>query len=162
LVDRGVGAFSYTYDFGDNWQHTVTIETISGTDPALDYPRFIDGGRRAPPEDVGGIPGFEELLDAMAKPRHPKRKRLIRWYGGPFDPDNIDLPVITARLGRLTSRPPRAKAARTKKAAVQLIDGPDSEQGTAEPRRFARNLVAPSTRWNGLCHRSILRALGRG
>ena len=35
LVDRGVGAFSYTYDFSDNWQHTVTIETISGTYPAL-------------------------------------------------------------------------------------------------------------------------------
>ena len=114
MVDRGVGAFSYTYDFGDNWQHTVTIETITVADSALDYPRWIDGARRAPPEDVGGIPGFEEFLDAMAKPLHPERKRLIRWYGRRFDPDNIDLPVITARLGRLTSRPPRAKAARAK------------------------------------------------
>ena len=85
LVDRGVGGFSYTYDFGDNWQHTVTLETITAADPALDYPRFIDGARRAPPEDVGGIPGFDEFLDAMAKPRHPERKRLMRWYGRPFD-----------------------------------------------------------------------------
>lgn len=101
LVDRGVGSLSYTYDFGDNWQHTVTIETITDTDRALDYPRFIDGSRRAPPEDVGGIPGFEQFLDAMAKPRHPERRELLRWYGH-FNPDDIDLPEITARIGKLS------------------------------------------------------------
>jgi hypothetical protein len=103
LVDRGVASFSYTYDFGDNWQHTVIIETITDADPALDYPRFIDGNRRAPPEDVGGIPGFEQFLDAMTKPRHPERKNLLRWYGRPFDPDDIDVAEITARVSKIAS-----------------------------------------------------------
>jgi hypothetical protein len=115
LVDRSVGRFSYTYDFGDNWQHTVTIETTIAADPAADYPRFIDGVRRAPPEDVGGTPGFEEFLDIMAKPRHRERKRLVEWYGGPFNPDEVDLPTITARIGKLANRRALGKAAYAKR-----------------------------------------------
>ncbi|MGH8432590.1 MAG: plasmid pRiA4b ORF-3 family protein [Solimonas sp.] len=115
LVDCGVSAFSYTYDFGDNWQHTITIETITAANPTIDYPRFIDGACRAPPEDVGGIPGFEEFLDAMAKPRHPQRKRLIEWYGRPFDPDNIDPPTIAVRIGKLARRRAFGKAGYAKK-----------------------------------------------
>ena len=38
----------------------------------LDYPRIVDGVRRAPPENVGGIPGFEEFVEAMASPDIPK------------------------------------------------------------------------------------------
>ena len=114
LVDRGVTSFSYTYDFGDNWQHTVTIETITDADPALDYHRFVDGSRRAPPEDVGGIPGFEQFLDAMTKPRHPERKNLLRWYGRPFDPDDIDLPEITVRVSKIAKGRARDKAVEPK------------------------------------------------
>jgi hypothetical protein len=110
LVERGVVAFSYTYDFGDDWRHSITIEGITAADPKLDYPRFIDGSRRAPPEDVGGIPGFEEFLDAMANPRHPEHKRLTEWYGGSFDPDDLNLPVITARISKLARRRALGKA----------------------------------------------------
>ena len=104
LVERGVDAFSYTYDFGDDWRHSVTIENVSDADPTLDYPRFIDGSRRAPPEDVGGIPGFEEFLEAMTNPRHPERQRLTEWYGGSFHPDDLNLPVISDRIGKLARR----------------------------------------------------------
>jgi len=104
LIERGIDQFSYTYDFGDNWQHSITIETVAAADPAIDYPRFIEGARRAPPEDVGGVPGFEEFLEAMTKPRHPERKRLITWYGRIFDPEDIDLPSVNARVGKLARR----------------------------------------------------------
>lgn len=114
LVERGVDAFSYTYDFGDNWQHSIAIEATTPADPALDYPRFVDGARRAPPEDVGGFPGFEEFLDAMTKPRHPERKRLTAWYGRVFDPDDIDLPTISARIGKLAKRRTLGKAGQAK------------------------------------------------
>jgi hypothetical protein len=110
LIGRDVSRFAYTYDFGDNWQHTVTIEAIGPADPAVDYPRFLDGARRAPPEDVGGIPGFEEFLDIMSKPRHRERKRLVEWYGGPFNPNEIDLPTITAHIARLARRRAIGKA----------------------------------------------------
>lgn len=70
LIERGINKLAYTYDFGDNWQHSVTIEGVASADPTLDYPRFVDGSHRAPPEDVGGVPGFQEFLEAMTKPHH--------------------------------------------------------------------------------------------
>ena len=110
LVERGVSTFSYTYDFGDDWRHSVTIENVTAADPTLDYPRFVDGSRRAPPDDVGGIPGFDEFLDAMTTPRHPDHKRLREWYGGSFDPDDLNLPVISSRIGKLARRRASGKA----------------------------------------------------
>jgi Plasmid pRiA4b ORF-3-like protein len=110
LVERGIVQLSYTYYFGDNWEHTVTIESTAVADPALDYPRYVEGARRAPPEDVGGIPGFEEFIKAVTKPRHPNYKRLITWYGRNFDPDDIDLLTINARIGKLVRRRTLGKA----------------------------------------------------
>lgn len=86
LVDRGISELLYTYDFGDDWQHRVIVEEVLDAQTGTDYPIFIDGERTAPPEDVGGPPGFMDFVEAMAKPRHPQRKDLVRWYGGPFNP----------------------------------------------------------------------------
>ncbi|MCJ2041968.1 plasmid pRiA4b ORF-3 family protein [Methylobacterium sp. J-059] len=104
LVDRGTTAFAYTYDFGDNWQHTITVEEVGPAHPAIAYPRFLDGARRAPPEDVGGTMGFEEFLEAVTKPRHRERKRMLEWYGGPFDPDGLDRETIEAGVSKLARR----------------------------------------------------------
>lgn len=111
LAQRGVTTFTYTYDFGDDWRHRIEIEGVFTADPATDYPRFVDGERRAPPEDVGGLPGFEEFLDAMAKPRHPSRKSMLQWYGRPFDPADISRDEIQARMAKLTKRRTYGKAA---------------------------------------------------
>jgi hypothetical protein len=110
LVEATVKRFAYTYDFGDDWRHTITIEAVGAADPTREYPRFVDGARRAPPEDVGGWPGFEAFLEAMAKPRHPERKNLIRWYGRVFDPDDIGLADISQRIAKLARRRTVGKA----------------------------------------------------
>lgn len=111
LVERGITSFTYTYDFGDNWRHRIEIEEISSTIPGTNYPRFVDGEQRAPPEDVGGTPGFEEFLEAMSKPRHPERKSMIEWYGRPFDPADISPDEISARMAKLAKRRAQGKAA---------------------------------------------------
>lgn len=111
LVDRGVARLSYTYDFGDDWRHTVTVEAVFSADPGSDYPRYIDGARRGPPEDVGGIPGFELFLDAMADPDHEQHDELMRWHGRPFDPEHLDDADIQARIAKLARRRAIGKAA---------------------------------------------------
>ena len=104
LVDRGTTAFAYTYDFGDNWQHTITVEEVGPADPDVAYPRFLNGEMRAPPEDVGGTMGFEEFLEAVTRPRHRERKRMLEWYGGPFDPEVLDRETIEAGMSKLARR----------------------------------------------------------
>lgn len=89
LVERGVDTFTYVYDFGDDWRCAIRIEGHRDGDPAIDYPMFVDGARRAPPEDVGGVPGFLEFLKAVGDPKHPEHPHLIAWAGGAFDPDDI-------------------------------------------------------------------------
>ena len=68
VVDRGIEQFLYVYDFGDNWRHDLFIEEVRDGEPDVDYPVFVDGERRGPPEDVGGVTGFMEFLEAMPEP----------------------------------------------------------------------------------------------
>lgn len=111
LIDAKFKKFIYTYDFGDDWRHTITVEAVTSADPALVYPRFIDGARRAPPEDVGGQPGFENFISVMADPKHPEHAELKRWYGRAFNPDDVAEPQIAARMAKLAKRKPSRKVA---------------------------------------------------
>ena len=111
ILARGETRFTYTYDFGDDWRHSVVVEEVVAAAPMIDYPRFIDGARRAPPEDVGGLPGFEEFLEAMADPKHPEHHSVMTWYGRLFDPTDIGMDAITARLDKLARRRVQGKAA---------------------------------------------------
>ena len=111
ILARGETRFTYTYDFGDEWRHTIVVEDVVAADLMAEYPRFIDGARRAPPEDVGGLPGFEEFLRVVAAPAHPEHDTLMTWYGRPFELDDIGLRTINERLGKLARRRAQGKAA---------------------------------------------------
>ena len=56
---------NYTYDFGDNWEHKIPLEKILPRDKNIEYPACIAGKRACPPEDCGGIRGYEEFLEAI-------------------------------------------------------------------------------------------------
>ena len=119
LVERGIADFTYTYDFGDNWRHTVAIEAITPADPDKEYPCFVDGERRAPPEDVGGLMGFEEFVEAMTEADQPERDAVVAWYGGLFDPADISPEEIGIRMGKLAKRRSNGRAAHKKVQGVQ-------------------------------------------
>lgn len=112
LAAGRVKRLGYVYDMGDSWEHVIHIEKRLAADPALRYPRFIEGAMRCPPEDVGGIPGFYEFLDAIADPEHPDHEDRLDWYGGPFDPAELDAKPIEKELARLAARHRRAAAKR--------------------------------------------------
>jgi len=119
LIDRGVSEFLYTYDFGDDWQHRVIVEHVGEAEPDTEHPRFIDGARRAPPEDVGGPPGFMEFVEAMAKSRHPQHKAMARWYGGPFNATEFGEAEIAASVREIAAKRKQALDAFARIRAMQ-------------------------------------------
>ena len=61
-------AFLYEYDYGDGWMHVIVVEGFWTASPGVHYPRCLEGKRACPPEDVGGVGGYEELLAVLADP----------------------------------------------------------------------------------------------
>jgi hypothetical protein len=100
-LGKALGAlksFTYIYDYGDNWQHRVKVEKVLPPDPELRSPICLDGRNACPPEDVGGVPGYIEFLDAIIDPAHEEHQRLLDWCGGSFDPAAFDLQDLNERL----------------------------------------------------------------
>jgi len=94
----------YEYAFGDGWEHEIVVEKVIPAEPTAKYPRCLDGKRACPPEDCGGPGGYENLLEAIADPKHEEHASLVEWLGGPFDPERFDV----AEADRLV-RSPRSR-----------------------------------------------------
>jgi hypothetical protein len=90
--------FQYVYDYGDNWVHKVKVEGIVTSAEPIANALCIGGENACPPEDVGGAPGYEEFLEAMADPDHFVHEELKAWIGRPFDPTEFDLAEVNRRL----------------------------------------------------------------
>ena len=88
---------SYEYDFGDGWQHEVVLEKVMQSEPGAKYPRCLDGERACPPEDVGGVYGFADYVEAITNPNHSEHGELLEW-NGPFDPAQFDAAKATRRM----------------------------------------------------------------
>ena len=81
--------FNYEYDFGDGWEHEVLFEGYPAVEPKTKYPLCLEGARSCPPEDVGGVGGYEDFLEALAEPKHERHEEFIEW-GGDFDAEKFD------------------------------------------------------------------------
>ena len=102
VLGEVISGFSYTYDFGDNWRHTVTIENRLLPDDSFNtWPVCIAGQNACPPEDVGGVGGYAEFLEAIADPSHGEHAAMWQWSGGPFDATGFDVNATNAALRRL-------------------------------------------------------------
>ena len=87
----GMTAFKYIYDFGDHWEHRIKVEKKLLGDPELSHRALCLGGANAaPPEDVGGAPGYADFVFAIADPNHPEHQQMREWYGNSFDPTHFD------------------------------------------------------------------------
>ncbi len=104
LIDRGVKRLLYVYDFGDNWRHDIIIEEIRDGEADVDYPAFVAGKRRCPPEDVGGVSGFMQFLEAALNPLHDEHEEMLAWYGKPFYRDDIDERYVRIALTAIANR----------------------------------------------------------
>lgn len=103
LITAPKDTFRYGYDFGDDWQHLVTLEKILPAVPNTDYPICLDGKRACPPEDCGGGWGYAGLLKVLRDPAHPEYKEMRAWVGRKFDAEHFDLEKTNKELRRLRS-----------------------------------------------------------
>ena len=93
--------FLYRYDFGDEWQLELRVTQVLPYDARTHYPQCVDGGRSAPPEDVGGVPGYERLLEAIVDPSDEEHRELLEWIGGAFDAEEFDLEFVNFELRKI-------------------------------------------------------------
>jgi hypothetical protein len=93
--------FKYDYVFGDDWQHTVELETVADAVPGVTYPRLVSAEGRCPPADIGGPSGYEEYLSALADPRHAHHEAMVEWDEPDFDPTRVDATMLSKNLANL-------------------------------------------------------------
>ncbi len=94
---RGRSRLHYMYDFGDEWLHELVVQTglpVHPEDP--DVPDCMNCFRASPPEDCGGIPGYEHALAVLKKKKRDLSdddKGLLKWLGT-WDPEYCDIIAI--------------------------------------------------------------------
>lgn len=96
--------FSYVYDFGDTWEHEIVVKDIKEEDiKDIDkLPICLNGKRRCPPEDCGGVFGYEEILEIKKDKNHPEYKeKIIGWLGEDFNLEEFDIKEINNKLSKI-------------------------------------------------------------
>lgn len=84
----------YEYDFADGWLHEIVLEKILPFDTQAILPVCIKGLRACPPEDIGGVCGYDMFLDITADPSHPDYEAMLEWVGEDFDAELFDLKQV--------------------------------------------------------------------
>jgi len=102
VVPRAKTKFIYEYDFGDSWEHYITVEKIHEPDTAhTGIAECLDGACACPPEDCGGIGGYADLLEIIKDPNHEEHESMMEWLGGEFDPNAFDIEKVNKYLKKL-------------------------------------------------------------
>jgi len=128
--------FTYLYDFGDGWDHTIEVIGRGDDEPGCRY-----GEGMCPPEDVGGVGGYAELLAVLADPAHEDHRHMREWAGELVD---FDLATTDLLVRQTVGVVP---------ASVRLVldmakDGAKLTPGGRLPRAFVREVQEHRPRWH--------------
>jgi hypothetical protein len=182
---------TYEYDFGDGWTHTLQLESVDpmpspatagAGDPSAAssaaYPLVCLAGERAcPPEDVGGVPGYEEVAAWVRGGEDPATHlanglsgaEMRAWLPEGWHPDHFDLDEVTTGLARLAPRDTATALAQLPGEVVEAITrlstaarfevddwlaAPGWDDGAAFTAEEAAALTTP--------YRAVLEAVGDG
>lgn len=84
----------YEYDFGDAWEHEILFEGILLREKGKKYPVCLAGERACPPEDCGGVHGYQDFIEIMNDPLHQEHQRMIDWCRKKFDSESFSLGAV--------------------------------------------------------------------
>ncbi len=97
LLTRVKTKFTYMYDFGDNWEHTILLEKILQEEGNA-HPICMEGEGACPPEDCGGIWRYQDMLKIMADKSHPEYNDITEWIGEDWKPEHFDCDAANVLL----------------------------------------------------------------
>ncbi len=92
---------TYSYDFGDGWQHQLEVEEFLALDQSVTYPTCIDGEMACPPEDCGGIHSFYHYLDILKDKTVPDYNLISQGFKKKYNPENFNKQKINKQLKTL-------------------------------------------------------------
>jgi hypothetical protein len=115
---------TYWYDFGDDWIHDLTVQSVSPSDDAGDVLRCLTGSGACPPEDCGGPWRYQELLEILAQPSHPEHVETSNWLDGGWDAHRFDMAAVNAQLAELLAFWQRMARVRKSVSSMRRSGGP--------------------------------------
>jgi hypothetical protein len=96
----------YDYDFGDGWEHVLVVEEVLDDQPPA--PVCLKGKMACPPEDCGGLGGYEELADWVrggyvprATPMGLRAQEMRDWLPRDWHPDRFSVDETNEALAAL-------------------------------------------------------------
>ena len=105
LISKVGDTLEYLYDFGDSWRHIIKLEeVINESSSDIPFLICIDGARRCPTEDSGGVSGYHENMDIIKDPMHEEYESTLTWLGDGFDPEYFNLQEVNKVLAGYASR----------------------------------------------------------
>ena len=122
IKENGLKKFVYVYDFGDDWIHDITLlEMDESTVQHLPY--CLEGKGACPPEDCGGMPGYEHMKQLLGtSPKSQEAQMFMRWMGmdnlNDFDPDYFDRGEANLELTAITPSKPIKKSKNDGRAEI--------------------------------------------
>lgn len=100
-----VKRFQYTYDYGDSWNHIVTILRVLDAKPGVTYPHLVAGATAAPIEDLSGHWGYYRMVEVAEDPKHPDRPDYEERFGAEwldsYDINHFDRETIERGFARI-------------------------------------------------------------
>lgn len=90
--------FTYIYDFGDHWEHEIQVEKIIAAEKENSFPICLGGEGACPPEDCGGIMGYQELLNILSDIDHPQYEEITTWLGDEWDAESFNCDDVNVLL----------------------------------------------------------------
>jgi hypothetical protein len=135
LAEEG-DSFVYEYDFGDSWEHVVTIKKVR-TVSKLPSPRCIAGARACPPEDCGGTGGYENLLRVIADPTDDHHREMVEWSDN-FKPEHFVVP----KTGRNLRHEMATLSELAKRDDVDELELDDHEADLGLPKQLVDAVLA--------------------
>ena len=91
----------YVYDYGDSWTIEISLLSVFEDKNLDNYPICTGGARHAPPEDSGGVTGYELALELIRTKEKRNYTLITEWYGSTYDPEYFVVDEVNQKLTHL-------------------------------------------------------------